>query len=88
MFFAVFVRIASIEHSLSIINSDGSQAELVEYYKKHPEQDPNNADNAMKSTPVQTPVPTVTDDGGADDDDDALGIKRRKTDTLDVLVEN
>mmetsp|Transcript_24261 Transcript_24261/g.41217 ORF Transcript_24261/g.41217 Transcript_24261/m.41217 type:complete len:224 (-) Transcript_24261:114-785(-) len=65
-----------------------TKAELVEYYKKHPEQDPNNVDQAIKQTPAHGSVPTVTDDGGVEEDDDANGMKRRKRDALDVLVDN
>lgn len=49
------------------------QAELVDYYKKHPEQDP---DNIMRES-----SPEVTDDGEA-----IVKKSRRDRDLFDVLV--
>jgi hypothetical protein len=49
------------------------QAELVDYYKKHPEQDP---DNIMRES-----LPEAPDDGEA-----IVKRSRRDHDPLDVLV--
>lgn len=74
--------------SLSLV----TQHELVDYYKKHPEQDPSNPDNykdgyGTSSTSGDTPpppAPQVTD--GDDDEQVGNDAKRHKREELGAIT--
>jgi len=63
-----------------------TKAELVDYYKKHPEQDPNNPENyrndpvptASRESSIPLTLPQVTDSGG-DDEDNEEGHPSKRT---------
>jgi len=62
-----------------------TKVELVDYYKKHPDQDPNNPDNyrndpvsaTREESSVPLPPAQVTDSGGDDEDNDEGKASKR-----------